>query len=65
MITKSRPIAGSNENNILLKLDKARHFVSVDDRKDFNKKNNLLIGRGGIYQEHRIRFFEKHFENPL
>lgn len=65
MITKSRPIAGNNENNILLNLDKARHFVSVDDRKNFDKKNNLLIGRGGIYQEHRMKFFEKHFENPL
>ena len=65
MITKSRPIRGNNENNILLNLDKARHFVSVKGDIDFLKKENKLIGRAGVYQEHRIRFYERYFNNAL
>lgn len=65
MICKSRPIHGDNENNILLNLDKVRHFVSVDDKKKFSDKKDILLGRAAIYQEHRVRFYEKHFNNPL
>ncbi|SKB97101.1 Glycosyl transferase family 90 [Soonwooa buanensis] len=65
MITKSRPIAGNNENNILLNLDKARHFVSVNDSKSFDSKTNKLIGRAAVHQQHRIDFFNQYFENPL
>ncbi|MGL6039235.1 MAG: glycosyl transferase family 90 [Soonwooa sp.] len=65
MITKSRPIAGSNENNILLNLDKARHFVSIEDSKSFDSKTNKLIGRAAVHQQHRIDFFNEYFENPL
>ena len=64
-ITKSRPIQGNNENNILLNLDKARHFVSVEDNLNFSDKKNVMIGRAAIYQEHRKRFFEKYFETPF
>lgn len=65
MITKSRPIHGSNENNILLNFDKVRHFVSVNDKFDFTDKKNLMIGRGAIYQENRKRFYEKYFNHPI
>lgn len=65
MITKSRPIHGNNENNILLNLDKARHFVSVYDKIDYSQKKDILIGRAGVYQQHRIKFFEKYFDHPL
>ncbi|MDR2206006.1 MAG: lipopolysaccharide biosynthesis protein [Flavobacteriaceae bacterium] len=65
IITKSRPIFGNNENNILLNLDKARHFVSVEDSISFENKKDLLIGRGGVYQQHRMNFYEKYFNNPL
>ncbi len=65
MITKSRPIRGNNENNILLNLDKARHFTSICDNIDYSEKKNVMIGRGGIFQEHRIKFYEKYFENPI
>ena len=65
MITKSRPIHGNNENNILLNLDKARHFVSVEDHRDFSDKKDNMIGRAAVHQEHRKRFFEKYFDNPL
>lgn len=65
MITKSRPIHGNNENNILLNLDKIRHFVSVNDSLEFSEKKNLMIGRAAVHQEHRKRFYERYFNNPL
>lgn len=65
MITKSRPIFGNNENNILLNLDKVRHFVSVKDSFDYTEKKNIMIGRSAVFQEHRIKFFEENFNNPL
>ncbi|MGX9986754.1 glycosyl transferase family 90 [Soonwooa purpurea] len=65
MITKSRPIYGDNQNNILLNLDKARHFVSVEDNKRFEDKRNRLIGRAAVHQQHRADFFNQYFDNPL
>ena len=65
MITKSRPIYGNNENNILLNLDKARHFVSVKDAANYAEKKNVMIGRTRVFQEHRIKFYEEYFANPL
>lgn len=64
-IVKSRPIVEDNQNSILLKLDKIRHFIFVKDNNTFESKKNLLIGRGGIYQKHRVQFYEKYFHHPL
>lgn len=64
-ICKSRPIADNNENNILLNLDKGRHFVSVNDEMKYADKKNILIGRAAVHQQHRINFYEKHFDNSL
>ena len=64
-IVKSRPIAGDNKNSILLNLDKHRHFIFLNDTNKFEDKQNLLIGRGGIYQKHREQFYEKYFHHPL
>lgn len=65
-IVKSRPIMlGGNENSVLLNLDKLRHFVFVNDNYTFENKENMLIGRGGIYQKHRVRFYEKYFNHPM
>lgn len=64
-IVKSRPVSDDNHNSILLNLDKARHFVFIENDKPFSEKKNMLIGRGVVYQEHRLRFFEKYFHHPL
>lgn len=64
-IVKSRPISPNNQNSILLNLDKARHFVFVENDKDFLTKKNILIGRGAVFQQHRHDFFEKYFHHPL
>ncbi len=64
-ITKSRPIHGDNKNNVILNLDKVRHFISVHDDKSFETKNNLLLGRSGVFQQHRIEFYAMYFNHPL
>jgi len=64
-IVKSRPLRGDNANSIVLKLDKVRHFIFTKDKKEFLKKKNLLIGRGVVKREHRIRFFEMYFNHPM
>lgn len=64
-IVKSRPIVEENENSVLLNLDKLRHFLFIDDNNAFGNKENILIGRGAIYQKHRVEFYEKYFNHPL
>jgi hypothetical protein len=64
-IVKSRPLHESNENAVLLKLNKVRHFVFVTDTKPFTQKKNMLVGRGVVKVPHRIRFFEQYFNHPL
>ncbi|EGK8010184.1 glycosyl transferase family 90 [Campylobacter sp. LMG 7929] len=62
-IAKSRPVE-NGFNNIILKLDKNRHFDFIQDKNQFEDKKDLLFFRGAIYQPHRIKFFEKYFDNP-
>ena len=42
-----------------------RHFISVNDDKKHNEKNDLLIGRSGVFQQHRIDFYQKYFDHPM
>ncbi len=65
-IVKSRPIAGNNENSVLLKLVKVRHFIFIKDNLKFSEKSNKLIFRGKVDgKPHRIAFMEKYFKHPL
>jgi len=64
-LQKSRPIYGNNENAVILKLDKKRHFLFITDNKKFADKKNMLIGRGVIEQPHRIRFMELYFKDSM
>lgn len=63
-LCKSRPVSDDNYNNILLNLDKVRHFVFLKDKNRFQDKDDILYFRGGVYQAHRFRFFELYFDNP-
>lgn len=64
-IVKSRPIGGDNSNSILLKLNKVRHFIFVNDKIPFEQKEDLIIFRGDANgKPARIRFFEKWFGHP-
>lgn len=64
-LVKSRPILGPNENSILFKFNKIRHFTFTDDRKGWATKKDALIGRANVKQEHRRAFYRKYFEHPL
>lgn len=76
-ITKSRPLyvhgtfaADSNHllnsNNILLNLDKVRHFLWVKDPYSWEEKECRVIFRGDIKgKPHRQRFIEMWKDHPL
>lgn len=64
-LLKSRPIEGDNKNSVLMKLDKVRHFIFVNDKKKFEDKKNMLVWRGKAHQEHRQYFLDKFYSHPL
>ncbi|MGX3011735.1 glycosyl transferase family 90 [Helicobacter sp. 23-1044] len=51
-------------NSTLLNMEKIRHFIFINDSYAFETKVDKLFYRGGIYQPHRTRFFEKYFAHP-
>lgn len=65
---KSRPIEEPNNNSVLFKLDKYRHFFFVNDTESFLRKRARLVWRGrihhGIEREKRILLLQKFFNNP-
>ncbi|MGI6494504.1 MAG: glycosyl transferase family 90 [Kiritimatiellia bacterium] len=64
-IVKSRPIAGDNANGVLMRLNDVRHFNFVKSDIPFQKKDDILVFRGKIWNKpKRMRFFEKHFGKP-
>lgn len=64
-IVKSRPIEGDNTNSVVMKLEKIRHFLFLNDKKSFEEKKNMLVFRGKVRQEHRIRFMDMYYgKNP-
>ena len=62
---KSRPINLDNHNSILLKLNKVRHFLFINDNYPLEKKKNILFGRAAVHQKQRIEFYKKYFDNEL
>lgn len=63
-ICKSRPLE-NNTNNILLKLDKNRHFRFIKDNTSYENKKDIAIFRGAVYQEHRKEFFHSYFNKAF
>lgn len=66
-ITKSRPISTDygNQNNILLNLDKVRHFTWVYDPFSWEEKECRIIFRGDIGgKPHRQRFIDMWKDHP-
>ena len=64
-LIKARPIEGNNENSILFKLNKHRHFKWVNDKIPFEQKQNKLVWRGGAYWPLRTNFVKKFHNHPL
>jgi hypothetical protein len=64
-IVKSRPIAGDNRNSVVMKLEKNRHFIVLDDKIPFQQKDNKIIFYAGLRDKpHRIDFMHKYFGHP-
>jgi len=64
-IVKSRPVS-DNTNSILINMDKVRHFYFVKNDIEFKNKQNKLVWRGSVSQEHRVKFMQKYFNHsPL
>lgn len=64
-IAKSRPL-GDNSNTVIMKLEKDRHFIFVNDKIPFEDKMNKVIFRGKILNKaSRKLFMEKYFGNPI
>lgn len=66
-IVKSRPIAeaSQNANSVIMKLDKVRHFIFVDDKISFKEKQDRAIFRGKVAgKANRLDFMEKMQGNP-
>lgn len=65
-VVKSRLLTEDNTNSVLLKLDKLRHFLFVDDPVPFREKQDKVIFRGKIRQSRlRTTFLEQYFTHPL
>lgn len=64
---KSRPIAAdnTNQNSLLLKLNKIRHYYFVKDTGKFDNKIPKLVWRGKNNQPDRFEFLQKFHDNPL
>ena len=60
-VVKSRPLGDDNQNSTILKLEKVRHFLFVDDKKPWRDKKNIAIFRGdlGPRKENRDVFMAK------
>ena len=63
-LTKSRPIRPDNNNAVLMKFNKVRHFAFVNDPVPFHHKIHRLIGMAEVKQANRRAFYEKYFRHP-
>lgn len=63
-LLKSRPIEGDNQNSVLMKLNKVRHFIFVNDTIAFKDKKNMAVWRGKAYRDHRQKFLETFYNHP-
>jgi len=63
-IVKSRPIGSDNQNSVVLKLDKLRHFNFIKDDLCFKEKIPKAVWRGTIHQQHRLEFVQQLYQHP-
>ena len=63
---KSRPVHGDNANSVILKFNRIRHFIRVNDRVPFSGKADMAVFRGKVPgKPKRARFFEMYYDHPL
>jgi hypothetical protein len=67
-ITKSRPILGDNQNNVLLKLNRFRHFNFLKDPYSFAEKKEQAVFRADIgdpEKQNRVDFMQRYFGSSI
>lgn len=62
-IVKSRPICAGNENSVVLKLDKLRHFRWGADPIPFEDKQATAVWRGTPHTEQRRQFIKMFYNH--
>lgn len=64
-VVKSRALDTDNSNSVLLKLDRCRHFVYINDHLQPEEKEDRAIFRGHIgTRENRALFCRMYADNP-
>lgn len=64
-VVKSRALDTDNSNSVLLKLDRCRHFVYINDHLQPEDKEDRAIFRGHIgTRENRALFCQMYADNP-
>lgn len=63
-VVKSRPICSNNENSVILKLDKLRHFRWTPDPVPFREKRNSAVWRGTPLTKQREEFVRTFYNHP-
>ncbi len=66
-VLKNRPIVPNNDNSVIMKLEKVRHFLFVDDPNRWRDKKNVVIFRGdlGPRKENRDVFMKRWMGHPM
>ena len=67
-VTKSRPISEGNSNNIILKLDRCRHFNFIRDPYDFREKSPrgiFMADIGDVGKMNRVEFMKVWFGSDI
>lgn len=66
MIVKSRLLTEDNQNSVIMKLDKLRHFMYVKDKIPFTAKKDMVIFRGKIRKSRiRTKFLQMYVNHPM
>lgn len=65
-IQKARSLQDDNQNAVLMKLDKVRHFIYTKDSVPFAEKKNKLVFRGATkHKPLREAFLRQYHSHPL
>lgn len=65
-IVKSRPLADDVRNSTLMKMDKVRHFIFVDDPIHWEDKKPIAIFRGKTAgKQSRMDFMQRYFGSTI
>ena len=67
VVVKSRPLGVDVANSTILKLEKVRHFLFVDDPMPWREKNNkaVFLGDIGYRKPNREVFMNRWFGHPM